>query len=288
MSKTLNVALAGIPNVGKSTLINQLVGEKISIVSPKIQTTRNLIRGVFVEGDTEIILIDTPGVFIPKKARLLERKIVKTAWGGIRDADLVCVLVDTTKGFDSKTKIIFDEIVKKELKAIVVLNKVDIVKKPKLLLLTNEIISYFPNYNEIFMISAKTGEGTDKLKQYLISQAKEGEWFFKNDELTDMPLKFLASEITREKIFYKLQQEIPYSIYVETEKYEELDNGSIKINQIIYVFKEKQKSIVLGKGGKMLKEIGIEAREELSKYLDRKVHLFLFVKAKENWVEEKF
>jgi GTP-binding protein Era len=288
MSKTLSIALAGVPNAGKSTLINRLVGEKISIISPKIQTTRDLIRGVFIEGDTEIILVDTPGVFIPNKARLLERKIVKTAWSGIRDADLVCLLVDATEGLNNKNKIVIDEMVKKEIKTIIVLNKVDITKKPKLLQLTDEIVHYIPDYNEIFMISAKNGDGVDKLKEYLLKQAKEGEWLFKENEITDAPLKFLASEITREKIFMKLQQELPYVIDVETENWEEFDNGDIKIQQVIYMTKENQKSIILGKGGRMLKEIGIESRLELTKFLKKKVHLFLFVKVKENWVDEKF
>ena len=202
--KILSVALAGAPNAGKSTLTNYLVGEKISIISPKVQTTRDLIRGVFVEGNTQIILVDTPGVFIPKKARLLERKIVKTAWSGIRDAELVCLLIDATEGFNNKIKIILDEFKKKEINNILVLNKVDAVKKPTLLELTKKITDYYPDFKEIFMISAKTGEGVDKLKQYILNQATEGEWVFKDDELTDIPLKFLASEITREKLFLKL------------------------------------------------------------------------------------
>ena len=167
--KTLTVALAGAPNAGKSTLTNYLVGEKISIISPKVQTTRDLIRGVFVEDNTQIILVDTPGVFIPKKARLLERKIVKTAWSGIRDAELVCLLIDATEGFNNKIKIILDEFKKKEINNILVLNKVDAVKKPTLLELTKKITDYYPDFKEIFMISAKTGEGVGKLKQYILT-----------------------------------------------------------------------------------------------------------------------
>ena len=286
--KTLTVALAGAPNAGKSTLTNYLVGEKISIISPKVQTTRDLIRGVFVEGDTQIILVDTPGVFIPKKARLLERKIVKTAWSGIRDAELVCLLIDATEGFNNKIKIILDEFKKKEINNILVLNKVDAVKKPTLLELTKKITDYYPDFKEIFMISAKTGEGVDKLKQYILNQATEGEWVFKNDELTDIPLKFLASEITREKLFLKLDKELPYNVDVETEKWEEFDNGDIKIQQVIYVSRENQKSIILGKRGQLIKEVGTEARQELSKFLEKKVHLFLFVKLKTDWIEDKF
>ena len=286
--KTLTVALAGAPNAGKSTLTNYLVGEKISIISPKVQTTRDLIRGVFVEDNTQIILVDTPGVFIPKKARLLERKIVKTAWSGIRDAELVCLLIDATEGFNNKIKIILDEFKKKEINNILVLNKVDAVKKPTLLELTKKITDYYPDFKEIFMISAKTGEGVDKLKQYILNQATEGEWVFKNDELTDIPLKFLASEITREKLFLKLDKELPYNVDVETEKWEEFDNGDIKIQQVIYVSRENQKSIILGKRGQLIKEVGTEARQELSKFLEKKVHLFLFVKLKADWIEDKF
>ena len=286
--KTLTVALAGAPNVGKSTLTNYLVGEKISIISPKVQTTRDLIRGVFVEDNTQIILVDTPGVFIPKKARLLERKIVKTAWSGIRDAELVCLLIDATEGFNNKIKIILDEFKKKEINNILVLNKVDAVKKPTLLELTKKITDYYPDFKEIFMISAKTGEGVGKLKQYILNQATEGEWIFKDDELTDIPLKFLASEITREKLFLKLDKELPYNVDVETEKWEEFDNGDIKIQQVIYVSRENQKSIILGKRGQLIKEVGTEARQELSKFLEKKVHLFLFVKLKADWIEDKF
>ena len=286
--KILTVALAGAPNAGKSTLTNYLVGEKVSIISPKVQTTRDLIRGVFVEGNTQIIFIDTPGVFIPKKARLLERKIVKTAWSGIRDAELACLLIDSTEGFTQKIKMILDEFKKKEINNILVLNKVDLVKKPKLLDLTKQITDYYPDFKEIFMISAKTGEGVDKLKEYLVKQAVEGEWVFKDDEITDAPIKFLASEITREKLFLKLNQELPYAVDVETENWEEFNNGDIKIQQVIYVLKENQKSIILGKRGQLIKEVGSEAREEIGKFLNRKVHLFLFVKIKEDWVEEKF
>lgn len=286
--KILTVALAGAPNAGKSTLTNYLVGEKVSIISPKVQTTRDLIRGVMVSENTQIIFVDTPGVFIPKKARLLERKIVKTAWSGIRDAELVCLLIDVTEGFGNKVKVILDEFKKKEINNIIVLNKVDLVKKAKLLEITKQITDYYPDFKEIFMISAKTGEGVNKLREYLLEQAKDGEWLFKDDEITDAPLKFLASEITREKLFLKLNQEIPYSIDVETEKWEEFENGDIKIQQVIYVLRENQKSIILGKRGQMVKEIGIEVRKELEKFLGRKIHLFLFVKLKENWIEEKY
>ena len=286
--KILTVALAGAPNAGKSTLMNYLIKEKISIISPKVQTTRDLIRGIFIENNTQIIFIDTPGVFIPKKARLLERKIVKTAWSGIRDAELVCLIIDATESFSDKIKVILDQFKKDNINNILVLNKVDIIKKNKLLELTKKITDYYPNFNEVFMISAKTGEGVDKLKEFLLKQAKFGKWLFNEDEITDTPIKFLASEITREKLFLKLNQEIPYSVNVETEKWEEFQNGDIKIQQVIYVLKENQKSIILGKKGQLIKQIGIEVREELQKFLNKKVHLFLFVKTKSDWIEEKF
>ena len=286
--KSLIVAIAGAPNAGKSTLMNYLIGEKISIISPKVQTTRDLIRGVFVEKETQIVFIDTPGLFIPKKARLLERKIVKTAWSGIVDAELVCLLIDATEPFSNKVKMILDQFNKKNIKNILVLNKVDSIKKNKLLELTKQITDYYPNFSEIFMISAKTGECVDKLKDFLLSQATPREWIFHNDEITDVPIKFLASEITREKLFLKLQQELPYSVDVETEKWEEFQNGDIRIQQVIYVLKENQKPIILGKKGQLIKQIGIEVREELQKFLNKKVHLFLFVKTKSDWIEEKF
>lgn len=286
--RLLTVALAGAPNAGKSTLLNHLIGEKVSIMSPKVQTTRDLIRGILIDDETQIIFIDTPGVFIPKKARLLERKIVKTAWSGIRTADLTCLLVDSAEGFNQKIKTILDEFKSKEIDAILILNKVDLVHKPKLLDLTTKITEYYPDFKEIFMISAKDGHGVDALKKYLLTQSVESPWIYNDDEITDAPMKFLASEITREKLFLKLNKELPYSIDIETENWEEFKNGDIKIQQVIYVLRENQKSIILGKRGNLLKEVGTEARKELEEFLGKKVHLFLFVKVKENWIEEKF
>ena len=286
--KILTVTLAGAPNAGKSTLINYFIGEKISIISPKVQTTRDIIKGIYIEDNTQIIFIDTPGVFIPKKARLLERKIVKTAWSGIREGELVCLLIDSTEQFSNKIKIILDQFKKDNINSIIILNKIDLIKKTKLLELIKKIEEYYPNYNEIFMISAKTGEGVDKLKKYILDKAEYGDWIFNDDEITNIPIKFLASEITREKLFLKLKEELPYSIDVETEKWEEFKNGDIKIQQVIYVLKENQKSIILGKKGQLIKEIGIEAKTELEKTLNKKVHLFLFVKLKSDWIEEKF
>jgi len=287
--KCFTVALAGIPNAGKSTLMNNLVGEKISIVSPKVQTTRDLIRGILVEDNTQIIFIDTPGVFNPKKARMLEKKIVKTAWTGIMDAQTVCVLVDVVAGFTEKVKTIIDGIRKKEVKnVILVLNKVDLIHKPKLLALTKQLTEYYPAFKKVFMISAKKGHGVEDLKNYLIKNAPAGEWMYPEDEITDVPLKFMASEITREKLFKNLQEELPYSIDVETESWETFKNGDLKISQVIYVLKENQKNIVIGKGGKTIKMVNIQAREEISRLTERKVHLFLFVKVKEDWIAKRW
>lgn len=286
--KCIKVAFAGVPNAGKSSLMNALVGEKISIVSPKIQTTRDIIRGIFVEDNTQVIIIDTPGIFVPKDNRLLERKIVKTAWSGVKDADVVFVIVDASEGINKKVKTLIEVMKTKCSKINFILNKVDLVQKPKLLDLANKLQELYPDFERIFMVSATTGVNLDKLKEYLVEIAPKSPWIFKDDELTDVPMKFLASEITREKLFTKLREDLPYSIDVETEKWEDFDNGDIKIQQVIKVFKESQKAIVLGKGGSMLKQINIEAREELEKFFGRKVHLFLFVQIDEKWVNEKF
>jgi GTP-binding protein Era len=286
--KCLTVALAGIPNAGKSTLMNNLVGEKISIVSPKVQTTRDLIRGILVENNSQIIFIDTPGIFTPKKARMLEKKIVKTAWTGIMDAEVVCLLIDVIDGLTHKVKVALDNLKKRDVKAILILNKVDLIHKPKLLELTKEITTYYPDFDKVFMISAKNGHGVNDLKNYLIEIAPKGEWIYPEDDITDVPMKFMASEITREKLFNALKEELPYSIDVVTENWEEFKNGDIKINQVIYVLKENQKNIIVGKRGERIKKINIEARQEISKLTERKVHLFLFVKVKEDWIAKKW
>lgn len=286
--KCITVTLAGVPNAGKSTLMNYLVGEKVSIVSPKVQTTRDLIRGILVEDNAQIIFIDTPGVFIPKKTRLLERKIVKTAWSGIMNGDIVCLLIDVKDGFTSKIKTILDSLKEKEIKAILVLNKVDLIKKSKLLELTKQLTDYYPDFDKVFMISAKTGHGVEDLKKYLIESAPESEWIYPEDEVTDVPMKFMTSEITREKLFLNLKEELPYSVDVVTESWEEFDNGDLKINQVIFVLKENQKSIVLGKRGSMIKRVNMQAREEIKELTERKVHLYLFVKVKADWIAKKF
>jgi len=285
--KTITVAIAGPTNAGKSTLVNYLIEQKISIVSPKVQTTRNIIRGIFIQDDTQVILIDTPGIFIPDKKRFLERKIVKSAWQGIAETDIVCLVIDVTKGFNSVVKTLINDLSKKELQLILVLNKVDEIKqKVKLLELAKQITDYYSNFKEVFMISATTGHGIENFKKYLTELAPESPWLYDEDEITDAPLKFLASEITREKLFLHLKQELPYSIKVETEEWEQFKNGDIKIKQAIYVLKEKQKSIVLGNKGSLIREISIQARQEIQKFTNSKVHLFLFVKVQSDWIEK--
>lgn len=284
-TKCIKVAFAGLPNAGKSTLTNAIVGEKISITSPKVQTTRDIIKGVYIKDETQIIVIDTPGLFIPRKNKLLERKIVKNAWNGIQEADVVCIIIDSVDGITEKAKTIINDIEKKQSDFIFVLNKVDLVAKPKLLQLAKELNDLYPDYKQLFMISATDGDNIDKLMEYLIEIAPNRPWLFNEDEITDAPSKFIASEITREQLFLKLKEDLPYSITVETEKWEDFDNGSIKILQTIKVLKESQKAIVIGKNGNMLKDINISSRKEMEEFFGRKIHLYLFVKVEDKWIE---
>lgn len=284
-TKCIKVAFAGLPNAGKSTLTNAIVGEKISITSPKVQTTRDIIKGVYIKDETQIIVIDTPGLFIPRKNKLLERKIVKNAWNGIQEADVVCIIIDSVDGITEKVKTIINDIEKKQSDFIFVLNKVDLVAKPKLLQLAKELNDLYPDYKQLFMISATDGYNIDKLMEYLIEIAPNRPWLFNEDEITDAPSKFIASEITREQLFLKLKEDLPYSITVETEKWEDFDNGSIKILQTIKVLKESQKAIVIGKNGNMLKDINISSRKEMEEFFGRKIHLYLFVKVEDKWIE---
>ena len=284
-TKCIKVAFAGLPNAGKSTLTNAIVGEKISIISPKVQTTRDIIKGVYIKDETQIIIIDTPGLFIPRKNKLLERKIVKNAWNGIQEADVVCIIIDSVDGITERVKTIINDIEKKQSDFIFVLNKVDLVAKPKLLQLAKELNDLYPDYKQLFMISATDGDNIDKLIEYLIEIAPEGPWLFNEDEITDAPMKFIASEITREQLFLRLKEDLPYSITVETDKWEDFDNGSVKILQTIKVLKESQKAIVIGKNGNMLKDINISSRKEMEDFFGRKVHLYLFVKVENKWIE---
>jgi len=276
------VAILGAPNAGKSTLVNQLVGSKVSIVSPKVQTTRSRIRGILVEGETQLVLVDTPGIFKP--SRRLDRAMVASAWTEADESDLRLLIVDSEKGLDKNTRSIIDNLKKNRQKAVLVLNKIDLVKKEKLLPLIAELNKY-PLFTDTFMISAETGENTNELKTYLLNKAPKGLWMFPEDQLSDLPNRLFAAEITREKLFMHLQQELPYTLAVETTSFKEQKNG-IRIEQTIYVERPGQRSIILGKNGAMIKKIGAAARYELSKLLDTPVHLFLFVKVKENWQED--
>lgn len=276
------VALLGSPNAGKSTLLNQLVGSKISIVTPKVQTTRTTINGICMDGDAQLVFIDTPGIFLPKKT--LEKAMVKAAWEGSASADIAALLVDAKKGLDAGSRLILDAIIQKKLKAVVIINKIDLVERSTLLELAKQLDEY-GIFERIFMISALKGDGVDDLKHYLSANAPIGPWMYPEDDITTLPRRFLAAEITREQLFLRLDQELPYSLTVETEHWEELANGQVKIHQVIYVLKESQKMIIIGKGGSMIKAVGVAAKHQLERFLGQKAHLYLFVKVKENWME---
>lgn len=276
-------ALIGAPNVGKSTLINRLVGAKVSIVSPKVQTTRTRVLGIAIADQAQVIFIDTPGIFAPK--RRLDRAMVASAWSGVSDADGVLLLVDALRGINADTQMILDGLKKQQRQVMLGINKIDLVKKPVLLDLAAKL-SDTGLFTEIFMISAYTGDGVDDLMDHLTANVSEGPWMFPEDQISDMPARLLAAEITREQIFRQLHQELPYAVSVETEKWEQRDDGSAKVDQIIYVERPGQKAIVLGKKGARIKQIGAAARQELEELLGHRVHLFLFVKVREKWGDD--
>ena len=274
------IALIGAPNAGKSTLVNQLVGSKVSIVTHKVQTTRALVRGIVIHDRTQMVLVDTPGIFKPK--RRLDRAMVTTAWGGAKDADLILVLIDAELGINEEAEAILDNINEKKRKVILVLNKVDRIEPPKLLELAraaNEKVKF----DKTFMISALKGYGCKDLVQYLADNLPEGPWYYPEDQISDMPMRMLAAEITREKLYLRLHNELPYSSTIETESWEDKPDGSVRISQVIYVERDSQKKIVLGHKGEAIKSIGQAARKELMEILEQKVHLFLFVKVRDNW-----
>lgn len=277
------VAIIGEPNVGKSTLVNQLVGGKVSIVSPKVQTTRVNVRGICMHGDAQIILVDTPGIFDAKKP--FEQSLVKNAWSGLKEADAVLLMVDARAGVKEATQHILKKLATYKGTVLLALNKIDKVKKEVLLALATEL-NKENTFDRIFMISAQKGDGVEDIKKYMADKMPAGEWLYPSDNLSDVPMSTLAAEITREKVFYKLSQELPYSIAVEPESWDE-KKDSVKISQCILVQKENQKMIVIGKGGSMLKQIGMSARRELEKLLEKKVHLSLFVKVKPDWQEKQ-
>jgi GTP-binding protein Era len=278
------VALIGAPNAGKSTLLNALVGSKVSIVTHKVQTTRALIRGITVHGPAQIVFVDTPGIFAPR--RRLERAMVTTAWGSAADADLIALLVDSRKGITGEVRSVLERLAEfpSERARVLILNKVDVVKREKLLQLAaeaNEVVVF----DRTFMVSALTGDGVPDLLGYFAAAMPEGPWFYPEDQMTDLPLRRLAAEITREKLMLRLHAELPYHSTVETEKWTETKTG-IRIDQTIYVERESQRKIVLGRGGQTIKAISTAAREEIAKLLEKPVHLFLFVKVREDWADD--
>ncbi len=278
------VAVVGAPNAGKSTLVNQLVGTKVSIVSPKVQTTRFRVLGIVMLDQTQVILVDTPGIFSPK--RRLDRAMVAAAWDGAADADVVCLLIDAARGYDDDSRAIVQRLKDAGRQAVLVLNKVDIVRKERLLALVAEMNAE-GLFTATFMVSALSGDGVAALAAAVAEALPEGPWLFPEDQVSDLPQRLLAAEITREKLFIQLQKELPYAAAVETESWEEREDGSVRIDQVIYVQRESQKAIVIGKGGQRIKTIGAAAREELEALLERRVHLFLHAKVKEDWPDRR-
>lgn len=277
------VALIGAPNAGKSTLLNALVGSKIAIVSHKVQTTRTLVRGITVLGSAQLVFIDTPGIFQPK--RRLERAMVTTAWGGARDADLVGVLIDARKGLDEEADALLSQLADVRQSKVLILNKIDLAEKASLLVLA-QAANQRAAFAATFMVSALTGDGVADLKQWLAEHAPVGPWHYPPDQMSDAPLRSLAAEITREKLYQRLHQELPYQSTVETDSWKELKDGSVRIEQTIYVERESQRKIVLGRGGQTIKTIGAEARREIAEIAEAPVHLFLFVKVRQGWSED--
>lgn len=272
-------ALIGAPNAGKSTLMNQLVGSKVSIVTHKVQTTRAIVRGIAIHNYAQIIFVDTPGIFAPR--RKLDQAMVSTAWSGAKDADLVALLIDTERGISEDIEKILKSLKQSNAKPILILNKIDAVPRESLLKLAAEATEHC-DFEEVFMVSALSGDGCDDLLDYFASKMPSGPFLYPEDEISDLPMRQLAAEITREKLFLRLHQELPYASHVETESWQEEEN-SVRIEQAIYIERESQKKIVIGKKGATIKAISTSARKELMNILEKKVHLFLFVKVRENW-----
>ncbi|MGN6763745.1 MAG: GTPase Era [Rhizobiaceae bacterium] len=277
------VALIGAPNAGKSTLLNQLVGAKVSIVTHKVQTTRAIVRGVATHGSAQIVFVDTPGIFSPR--RRLDRAMVTTAWGGAKDADLVLVLLDAERGIRGDAEAMLAALSDVRQPKVLILNKIDRVKHEKLLTLAADANAK-AGFERTFMISALNGSGCGDLLDFVAERLPEGPWYYPEDQISDLPMRQLAAEITREKLYLRLHQELPYSSHVETEKWEEKKDGSVRIEQVIYVERDSQKKILLGHKGETIKAIGQAARKEIAEILEQKVHLFLFVKVRENWGDD--
>lgn len=277
------IAVLGAPNAGKSTLINRAVGTKVSIVSPKVQTTRTRIIGILMRGACQLLFIDTPGIFEPR--RRLDRAMVAAAWNGAEDADGILLLIDAMRGIDEDSRRILDQLKQRGLRTWLAINKTDAVKKPALLQLTQSL-SDEELFDEVFMISAKTGDGVEDLLDALADAAPPGPWMYPPDQISDMPERQLAAEITREQLYLQLRQELPYAATVETETWEDRDDGSIAIGQVVFVERESQRAIILGKGGQRIRAIGTAARKELARLLDCPVHLNLFVKVRGKWGDD--
>ena len=277
------VALIGAPNSGKSTLVNRLVGAKVSIVTHKVQTTRAIVRGIATHGQAQIVFVDTPGIFKPR--RRLDQAMVTTAWGGAKDADVVMLLIDAERGIRGDAETILDNLKHVRQPKLLILNKVDRVQPEVLLTMAKEANERVA-FERTFMVSALTGTGCDDILDYLAAALPAGPWYYPEDQLSDLPMRQLAAEITREKLFLRLHQELPYSSHVETEKWEEKKDGSVRIEQTIYVERESQKKIVLGAKGETIRAIGQASRKDLSAILEQPVHLFLFVKVRENWSDD--
>ena len=278
------VAVVGAPNAGKSTLVNSLVGAKVAIVSHKVQTTRAPVRGIATDGDSQLVFIDTPGLFEPK--RRIERAMVDAAWGGAHDADIIVLVVDAARGLDADLEGILDKLKDTRADRIAVLNKVDRVEEKAQLLALAQALEQRAPFERLFMLSALSGDGVADLKAYLAARVPAGPWHYPADDLTDIPLRTLAAEITREKIYNRVHDELPYASTVETTSWQERNDGSVRIEQTIFVARDGQKAIVLGKGGQTIKQISTDSRKELCEILERPVHLFLFVKVREGWQDD--
>ncbi len=279
------IAVIGPPNVGKSTLVNKLVGTKVSIVSPKVQTTRSRVLGITIHDNSQLVFVDTPGIFLPK--RNFDKAMVNAAWDGALEGDFIMLMIDASKEDDPRLSHIIKGLKQKKASepVILLMNKIDKIRPQALLALSQKLNDLYP-FHATFMISALKNNGVDDLKSFLAKEVPHGHWMFPEDQISDMPARLLAAEITREQVYLQLNKEIPYAVSIETENWEQFDNGSIRISQIIYVHRDSQKAILLGKGGAQIKKIGEQARIELEKELEETIHLKLFVKVKKNWDED--
>ncbi|HXC89075.1 MAG TPA: GTPase Era [Stellaceae bacterium] len=278
------VALIGAPNAGKSTLLNRLVGHKLAIVTPKAQTTRSRLLGIAIEGTAQLVYVDTPGIFAPR--RRLDRAMVAAAWSGAEDADQVVLLVDAGRGVVPDVRRLLSRLAERGRKSILALDKIDLVRRDRLLGLAADLAKE-GNFDPVFMISAQNGDGVDDLKRHLAAAVPPGPWLFPAEQLSDASERLIAAEVTREQVFLQLHDELPYASTVETENWEDRRDGSVRIEQVIYVERPSQRAIVLGDRGQRIKAIGARARAELERMLERRVHLFLFVKVRENWGEDR-